>query len=66
LKLFLYIPVSALGIYTLLKIFSEPSIIGLGLSVLLCASLALVLRVIPVKSTLAVLLANKEYHKHQP
>jgi O-antigen/teichoic acid export membrane protein len=66
IKLFLYIPISALGIYTLLKFFPEPSVWGLGLSVMLCAALALVLRVIPVKSTLAVLLANKEYHKQQP
>ncbi len=66
IKLFLYIPISALGIYTLLKFFPEPSVLGLGLSAILCASLAFVLRVIPVKSTLAVLLANKEYHKQQP
>jgi O-antigen/teichoic acid export membrane protein len=65
LKLILYIPVCALGIFTLMKIFPTQNVIGLALAVVLCAGLALVLRVIPIKSTLAVLTANKEFHKQQ-
>jgi O-antigen/teichoic acid export membrane protein len=65
LKLILYIPVCALGIFTLMKILPTQNAIGLALAVALCAGLALVLRVIPIKSTLAVLTANKEFHKQQ-
>jgi O-antigen/teichoic acid export membrane protein len=61
-KLILFLPICAFGIFTLKSLLDLNDIVLFFTSVILCLTLALILRVIPVKTTLAVLMSNKNYH----
>ncbi len=65
MKLVLYVLICCIGVYTIMKYLPGLPFWGYIFSVVLCFGLAFILRVIPVKSTLIVLFANKQIQNNQ-
>jgi O-antigen/teichoic acid export membrane protein len=65
-KLLLYIPICCLGVFTIMTYLPSIPFWGYLFSVTLCFGLAFILRIIPVKSTLIVLFANKQIQNNPP